>query len=254
MEFKGKLQDFEGIPGAIVKSAEIMPVEVTEDDMKKINQYSLSPLEADQVFVFKNIIADNEQDDRNFAPFDLASLHDMAELYPGKTVLTDHRRSANNQIGRVYSTELQTVEGKTTELGEPYTQLIAKVYMVKTESNKDLIAEINGGIKKEVSTSCAPKSLICNICGQDNIDQCCKHYPGVTYSKNGEDTTCKTVISGVKEAYELSLVAVPAQPRAGACKHVAEYQKEDIEDFDTATRLRVTESFNFVQKQEVENQ
>ena len=37
--------------------------------MKKINKYTLSPLSAEEVFIFKASIADNEQDDRNFMPF-----------------------------------------------------------------------------------------------------------------------------------------------------------------------------------------
>ena len=37
-------------------------------------------------------------------------------------------------------------------------------------------------------------------------------------------------IDGVKEAYELSLVAVPAQPRAGTVKHYGPKPPEDPED------------------------
>lgn len=40
-------------------------------------------------------------------------------------------------------------------------------YMVRTDANRDLIREIDGGIKKEVSISCAAASQTCSVCGSD---------------------------------------------------------------------------------------
>lgn len=217
--------DPEAIPGVICKVANLSPLEVTDADLKKINKHTLSPLTANDVFIFKATIADNEQDDRNFMPFNLKALQDLKDLYPGKTVLKDHRRIADNQIARVYETELVQRENKLTELGEVHTELVAKLYMVKTDSNKDLIAEIVGGIKKEVSTSTVPKKMICSICGADNMKDYCRHWPGRDYDVTDEKgkyskKKCKMLLHGAKEAYELSFVAVPAQPRAGTHKSV----------------------------------
>ena len=89
--------DPEAIPGVICKMASVSPLEVTDADLKKINKYTLSPVSADDVFIFKASIADNEQDDRNYMPFNLKSLQDLKKLYPGKTMLKDHRRMADNQ-------------------------------------------------------------------------------------------------------------------------------------------------------------
>lgn len=212
-------------PGIISKVANVSPLKVTDADLEKINQYTLSPVSADDVFIFKASMADNEQDDRNFMPFDLQALKDLEKLYLGKTMLKDHARSADNQIARIYDTELIQNANKNTDLGEIHTELIAKIYMIKTESNKDLIAEINGGIKKEVSTSTVPDKMICNICGTDNMKDYCRHYPSIEYNvkdSTGEyvKRTCKMLLSGAKEAYELSFVAVPAQPRAGTHKSI----------------------------------
>lgn len=217
--------DPEAVPGVICKIANVQPLEVTEDDLKKINKYTLSPVKAEDVFIFKATMADNEQDDRNYMPFNLKALQDLKKLYPGKTMLKDHSRRADNQIARIYDTELIQNANKQTELGELHTELIAKIYMIKTDSNKDLIAEIMGGIKKEVSTSCTPEKMICNICGTDNMKDWCRHWPGVDYDvadAAGKSTKrrCKMLLSGAKEAYELSFVAVPAQPRAGTHKCV----------------------------------
>lgn len=217
--------DPEAIPGVICKIASVSPLEVTDADLKKINKYTLSPVSADDVFIFKASIADNEQDDRNYMPFNLKSLQDLKKLYPGKTMLKDHRRMADNQIARIYDTELVQDANKQTDLGELHTELIAKIYMIKTDSNKDLIAEIMGGIKKEVSTSTVPSKMICNICETDNMKDYCRHWPGIEYtvedgSAKGSKKRCKMLLSGAKEAYELSFVAVPAQPRAGTHKSI----------------------------------
>ena len=224
-ELTTNLNDPEAIPGVICKMASVSPLEVTDADLKKINKYTLSAVCADDVFIFKATIADNEQDDRNFMPFNLKALQDLNELYPGKTMLKDHARSADNQIARIFDTELVQNANKTTELGELHTELIAKIYMVKTESNKDLIAEIMGGIKKEVSTSTVPKKMVCSICGCDNMKDYCRHYPGFEYDVTDEagkskKRRCKMLLHGAKEAYELSFVAVPAQPRAGTHKSI----------------------------------
>ena len=217
--------DPEAIPGVIAKVASVSPLECTDEDLKKINKYTLTPVTADDVFIFKATIADNEQDDRNYMPFNLKALQDLKKLYPGKTMLKDHSRRADNQIARIYDTELVQDANKQTELGELHTELIAKIYMIKTDSNKDLIAEIMGGIKKEVSTSTVPEKMVCNICGCDNMKDYCRHWPGRDYDTtdatgNTSKKRCKMLLYGAKEAYELSFVAVPAQPRAGTHKSI----------------------------------
>lgn len=232
--------------GVLLKSVGVESQDVTEDDLRKINKFTLSPLTSEEVFTFKANLGDNETDDRNFEPFDLQALKDLQKLYIGKTVIKDHERSADNQVARIYDTELQT-EAKLTKAGEPFTRLIAKCYMVKTDSNKDLIAEIKAGIKREVSTGCRPKKLVCSICGVDNMKSYCAHYPGIEYEKNGKKETCLMTIDGAKEAYELSFVAVPAQPRAGTTKHygatekIEEVVKDDTQDCEA--RMKALQSF-----------
>ena len=57
--------DPDALPGVIQKLASVSPLEVTDADLKKINKYTLSPVKAEDVFIFKASIADNEQDDRD---------------------------------------------------------------------------------------------------------------------------------------------------------------------------------------------
>lgn len=205
-----------GGPGMIEKAAHLAPHEVTEAELKAINKYALEPLTADQVFTFKAVLCDNEVD-RVYERFNLKALQDLKKLFLGKTVIKDHYRSADNQVARIYSTELVQSE-KTTQAGELYTQLVAHCYMVKTAGNADLIAEIKGGIKKEGSVGCAVTSSICSICGTDNAKTYCPHYPGRSYEKEGGAQTCTFTLAGARDAYEFSLVAVPAQRAAGVSK------------------------------------
>lgn len=205
-----------GSPGMIEKAATLRPHEVTEEELKAINKYTLEPLTADQVFVFKAVLCDNEVD-RAYERFTTKALQDLKKLFLGKTVIKDHARRADNQVARIYATELIQTD-KATKAGEPYTQLVAHCYMVKMASNADLITEIKAGIKKEGSVGCAVKSSLCSICGTDNNKSCCPHWPGRSYEKEGEPQVCTFTLDGAVDAYEFSLVAVQAQRAAGVSK------------------------------------
>lgn len=205
-----------GDAGLIHKAATLETQEVTAEELKAINKYTLEPLEASEVFTFAAILCDNELD-RQYDQFSLKALHELRKLFVGKTVIKDHFASADNQVARIYATELVET-GKTLPSGEPYTQLKAHCYMVRTESNKDLITEIKAGIKKEGSVGFRASSSICSICGTDNAKTYCRHWPGKTYDKEGGPTVCTFKLDGVKDAYEFSLVAVPAQRKAGVSK------------------------------------
>lgn len=237
------MDDPDATPGVIIKSANVSALEVTDDDMRKINKYTLKPLKAEDVFVFKVMMADNADDDRNNMPFDAKAIQDLKKIYPGKPMIKDHARRADNQIARVYDTEVVNTN-KVNASGEVISELHGKVYMLRTESNKDLIAEIEAGIKREVSTSTKPEKMICNICGVDNMEKYCRHWPGSKYliedgTPGGSRKLCKLLLSGAKEAYELSFVPVPAQPRAGAhkCVGFAKPVKAENDLFDNDKTL-----------------
>lgn len=206
-----------GPAGMIRKAAKLEAQEVTAEELKLINKYTLEPLEASDVFTFSAILCDNEMD-RQYEHFSLKALKDLQKLFVGKPVIKDHIRSADNQVARIYATEL-VEPGKTLASGEPYTQLKAHCYMVRTESNKDLITEIKAGIKKEGSVGFSASSIICSICGTDNAKSYCPHWAGRSYPKDGgTKVLCSFKLDGAKDAYEFSLVAVPAQRAAGASK------------------------------------
>ena len=221
-----------GSPGMIEKAAHLEPHEVTEAELRAINKYAMEPLTADQVFTFKAVLCDNEID-RVHERFNLKALQDLKKLFMGKTVIKDHKHIADNQVARIYSTELVQAE-KAAHDGEKYTQLVAHCYMVKTAGNADLIAEIKGGIKKEGSVGCSITSSICSICGVDNAKTYCAHWPGRTYEKDGHKQVCTFTLAGARDAYEFSLVAVPAQRAAGISKsYTGKTVYEDLEPMET---------------------
>ena len=216
----------------VIKSASVDSQEVTAAELRAINKLTLNPLTKDEVFTFKLAMCDNEID-RDFEVFPLKTLQDLAKMYVGKTVIKDHRHVADNQVARIYSTELVQDGAKTTKNGELYTQLVAHCYMLNIDSNKDLIAEIKGGIKIEVSVGCACGSANCSICGTDNRKDYCPHYWGKTY----DGKMCYFKLEDAKDAYEVSFVAVPAQPKAGTTKQYGadfkEFEAEVLEDSPT---------------------
>lgn len=229
-------------PGLIHKAATLEPQEVTEAELKAINKYTMEPLEAADVFTFSAVLCDNALD-RQHERFSRKALKDLKKLFVGKTVIKDHYHSADNQVARIYATELVETD-KELPTGGTYTQLKAHCYMVKTASNADLITEIKAGIKKEGSVGCAVSSSVCSICGVDNTKEYCRHWPGRTYDKNGEKHVCTFTLDGARDAYEFSLVAVPAQREAGVSKSyngVTEYEpqpvKREASEADDAEKL-----------------
>lgn len=205
----------------IEKYACVKGLEITDGELDKINALAIKELTADEVFIFKVAMCDNEID-RDYEYFPADTLTQMGELFKGKTVVSDHKRTASNQVARIYDTSLIKT-GEYSLSGEPYTQLIAKCYMLKSEATADLIASIEAGITKEVSVGCAIKSAVCSICGTDNRESYCKHFNGQEYDGN----ICYFALKDALDAYELSFVAVPAQPKAGVTKS---YTGETVEE------------------------
>lgn len=201
--------------GKIQKTAVVDVLTANTSELEKINKYTLEELKPEEVYTFKIAVCSNAQDtDRDNEPFMLKAVEQLAEKLKGKTVLNDHNPTTKNQTARIYDTVLEKTD-ILTEIGEPLTRLIAHSYMVKTAGNADLIAEIKGGIKKEVSVGLSTSKCKCSICGKDF--GYCPHQKGQTY----DGKTCRAMISDCTDAYEVSFVAVPCQVDAGTKKEFA---------------------------------
>lgn len=181
----------------------------SDEDMALINQHSLKELNKDEVFCFSIILCDNDID-RDFERFSENALVTLKRLFVGKTGILNHSMKSEDQACRTYKTRLIYDKDRLTADNEPYICLKAWCYTVRSEKNLGLIADIESGIKKEVSISCASDSRICSICGKSH----CNHLPGRKY--NG--MVCHKTIDNITDAYEWSFVAVPAQRNAGVTK------------------------------------
>ena len=108
-----------------------------------------------------------------------------------------------------------------TQAGDEYRWLKGWAYLLRTEENAGLIAEIEGGIKKEVSVGCSAGRSVCSVCGAEDGD--CGHVPGQTY----DGGVCFRELKDIRDAYEWSFVAVPAQRAAGVLKRFGQEREGD---------------------------
>ncbi len=135
---------------------------------------------------------------------------------------------SKDQSARIYTAKVVTDSKRKTADGEDYTYIEAKAYMVRTEKNKDLIAEIDAGIKKETSVGCAVRDISCSICGRNIKTEGCEHKKGNIYGGK----LCCYLLSEPTDAYEWSFVAVPAQKNAGVIKAFSpSHEKEKLAEW-----------------------
>lgn len=200
-----------------------------EQELELINKYTRTPLDESQVYIFSVTLCDNEVD-RDFECFSVSALRQLQQLFIGKTGLFDHSMSSKDQSARIFYTYIETDPIRKNSLSEPYTALKARAYMLRNDKNADLIKEIEGGIKKEVSVGCAMKSCICSVCGKDMKKHRCSHIKGKTYSGK----LCYGRLEKATDAYEWSFVAVPAQRNAGVTKS---FKKKEENILNTANEI-----------------
>ena len=175
----------------------------TAMQLEQINALAKTRLNGEQVYVFSLRLCD-DQVDRDGERFDTAALPALAKMFIGKTGIVDHRWSAENQIARIFET--QVVKEKDVSF------IKAWAYIRRGGANEEIIADIEAGIKKEVSVGCAMARAVCSICGSEYGT--CGHVKGEAY----EGEVCAAILKEPVDAYEFSFVAVPAQREAGVMK------------------------------------
>ena len=185
------------------------------EELRYINQFAKAELTEDQVYAFAVRLCDNEVD-RDFERFDIKALEDLGQMFLGRSGIFDHQWSAKGQTARIYRTEVVQESSMVTAAGDGYCWLKGWAYLMRTEKNADLITEIEGGIKKEVSVGCSVAKRVCSVCGAES--GACHHVPGQMYGEQ----LCFTELKEPLDAYEWSFVAVPAQRNAGVVKRFSE--------------------------------
>lgn len=210
-------------------------ITLTPEDLKIINGMALKELKSEDLFVFRFVACDN-QVDRDAERFDDSALSEMAELYKGVTMLKDHEPRADNQVARIYKTEVR-------DCGNGLKQLICYAYVPVTEEK--FISDVGSGLKKEVSVGCSVRHSICSICGKDF---CAVHVRHKVY--NG--AKCYRTLKGVTDVYEISFVAVPAQKGAGVIKTYSkntdtEALEDELIEYELSEFERMIENGNQMQ-------
>lgn len=209
-------------------------------DLAEIRRFARGELKVEDVYTFPLVLCDNEVD-REWEGFDRETLEELAALFVGKTGICDHEWRSGNQVARIFRTEVITEPGRKTAAGEEYAALKAWAYMLRSEGNAALIADIEAGIKKEVSVGCAVRESVCSICGAPAGT--CGHEKGKRYGGQ----LCYTQLVGAADAYEWSFVAVPAQRDAGVTKALG--GQKGLEGFVEGEGNRYLAEFHALQKE-----
>ena len=175
----------------------------TIQQLERINGLAKGTLTQEQVYVFSVRLCD-DQVDRDFERFDTEALPELARLFIGKSGIVDHNWPAGGQLARIFETEVLQEEGGG--------YIKAWAYIRRGGPGDEWIADIEAGIKKEVSGGCSMGRSVCSICGGEYGS--CGHRKGEYY----EGELCCAILREPVDAYEFSFVAVPAQRDAGVLK------------------------------------
>ena len=175
----------------------------TAQQLEAINAQAKAELTEEQVYVFSLRLCD-DQVDRDGERFDTAALPALAKLFIGKTGIVDHKWSSDSQVARIFQTQVVKEEG--------VSYIKAWAYIRRGGHAEEVIADIEAGIKKEVSVGCAMGRSVCSICGGEYGT--CGHQKGESY----DGQVCCVILKEPMDAYEFSFVAVPAQREAGVLK------------------------------------
>ena len=212
----------------IRKATEVISAGVpTGPQLEAINAQARAKLTGAQVYVFSLRLCD-DQIDRDWERFDTQALPGLAKLFIGKTGITDHRWSSDGQVARIFAAEVVKEDR--------VSYIKAWAYIRRGGKAEEVIADIEAGIKKEVSVGCAMGRAVCSVCGSEYGS--CGHQKGEHY----DGQLCCAVLKEPMDAYEFSFVAVPAQPNAGVLKGMGRGSrtlKELAEEFGAQGEYRV---------------
>ena len=198
----------------------------TAQQLELINAQAKAELTAEQVYVFSLRLCDDRVD-RDLERFDTAALPVLAKLFIGKTGIVDHKWSSDSQVARIFETRVVQEED--------VTYIKAWAYIRRGGAAEEIIADIEAGIKKEVSVGCSMGRAVCSVCGGEYGS--CGHQKGEHY----DGMLCCVILKEPMDAYEFSFVAVPAQRDAGVIKgmgSVGRCLKELADEFGAQAEYR----------------
>lgn len=214
----------------VIKEGKTREAVCASEELQCVNAFAKAELKEDEVYIFSVLLCDNEVD-RDLERFSEETLKELGELFVGATGICDHDWRSENQVARIYRTEIVTEHEKKNSLGIPYVYLKGYAYMLRTEANEEFIKQIEGGIKRETSVGCSVARSVCSICGESIFD--CMHEKGKVYG----DKLCYALLEGAVDAYEWSFVAVPAQKGAGVMKKFDAKENAELDALKKAASI-----------------
>lgn len=195
------------------------------DQLSNIHNLTLAEFPADQLYVRTFALAHNAID-RDDEVFDESLLADFARTLPGKGLFIKHPSGWDGDSGpgkgRWFEAEVvrMGLDEARTLLRTPTLQwppgvntaaiLMAGAYLVRTDSNKDLLTEIDAGIVSDVSIGFNAKN------GGHILDEAGREMQSRRLTSPGE-------------ALEGSLVWLGAQPGARAIKAAKPTPENEVE-------------------------
>ena len=168
------------------------------DVVNEVNKFTLRPLNRDEFVVFMLDLCNN-QIDAHYSRFPAEELEAINEMVPGRPFMERHDTKGTLPRGTFFRSNLHE------EPARDYVSVRPDVYILRTDGNKDLIANIDGGVYRATSIGFSFKHPECSVCHKDI--RTCDHVPGRTYG----DALCHYVMRDVVTVLEGSVVFSASQ-------------------------------------------
>lgn len=166
--------------------------------LNEVNKFTLRPLSRDEFAVFTLDLCNN-QVDAHYSRFPQEELEAINGMVPGRPFMERHDTRGTLPRGTFFRSRLHR------EPDHDYVSVRPDVYVLWTEENEDLIANIEGGVYRATSIGFSFLHPECSICHEDI--RTCDHIPGRTY---GEDM-CHYIMRDVVSVLEGSVVFSASQ-------------------------------------------
>lgn len=205
----------------------------TDAQLRKINQFAHSELEADQVYVFESLCADTLPVARYgwFGEYSINMtkkfLQGLKKDYQKGTGLLASHNNNRLPFGRTFDAHVRADEVEGENVDTLYVDHYIVTHMkdedgnrreMQTEiggmTNQNIVDHIEAGHTFDTSIGFSMDTIECTVCGNDLRDwEQCEHLPGLTYDVDGEQVRCNIrAVDG--EGLENSLVYAGAVDRA----------------------------------------
>lgn len=216
----------------------------TSEQINKINQFAKGTLEAEGVYVFKDLMIDNLETDYAFEIHPNLLQKFCQDVLVGIPLQTNHN-SRQLPTGRSFDASL--VQEYDSDLGQFVTSLYGDFYidlgrnLESGISTDDVVKGIESGVISDTSIGFNAKTWACNICGNDVRTWDCAHVPGRSYvvEHDGQEEVmrCKAVVGedGRGELVENSLVYAGGSPRASIVQNL----NKDVTNSENGSKLRL---------------